>query len=543
MATSDKDFIVAIELASSKITGVAGQKKDGTMQILAYAEEDTAGCIKRGVVYNIEKTYQSLNNIISKLEAVLKTKIQRAYVGLGGQSMRSYKCVIKRNLLTQSYISNDLIDAIRQESYEIPFADCEVLDNYPQEFVVDSNIIADPVGVMGTNVEGEFLDVIAKNKLRANVSTVFANAGVDIVEELISPLHLANNVLTDAEKRSGCALIDLGADTTTLVVYKNNIVRYLVTIPLGSNNINKDLATIPIDEAETEEVKLKYGDACQEAEVMDENEVQFYTTTDGRQIEVSQIKSVIEARMGEIIANVSNQIVNSDYSGKLLAGLVITGGGSNMKNIVKAFVKSTKVDKVRLANKVNQIVAKTSSASAIKLDKAESTSIISLLLSGSVPCGGDSFDNSQSYIDQQLKEEEKRRKQEELEAEAQDAMAFDKIKLEIREAYDKVQKQIKEVENYGKDKSVRQKAQQMSLTILDEVIGEKYEKAAAVLKDKDKFKQSLKEGADLADVLKKEVDKLILCVNKANSDNSLMGRFRRILTDLVNEDTPDDKKK
>ena len=543
MATSDKDFIVAIELASSKITGVAGQKKDGTMQILAYAEEDTAGCIKRGVVYNIEKTYQSLNNIISKLEAVLKTKIQRAYVGLGGQSMRSYKCVIKRNLLTQSYISNDLIDAIRQESYEIPFADCEVLDNYPQEFVVDSNIIADPVGVMGTNVEGEFLDVIAKNKLRANVSTVFANAGVDIVEELISPLHLANNVLTDAEKRSGCALIDLGADTTTLVVYKNNIVRYLVTIPLGSNNINKDLATIPIDEAETEEVKLKYGDACQEAEVIDENEVQFYTTTDGRQIEVSQIKSVIEARMGEIIANVSNQIVNSDYSGKLLAGLVITGGGSNMKNIVKAFVKSTKVDKVRLANKVNQIVAKTSSASAIKLDKAESTSIISLLLSGSVPCGGDSFDNSQSYIDQLVKEEEKRRKQEELEAEAQDAMAFDKIKLEIREAYDKVQKQIKEVENYGKDKSVRQKAQQMSLTILDEVIGEKYEKAAAVLKDKDKFKQSLKEGADLADVLKKEVDKLILCVNKANSDNSLMGRFRRILTDLVNEDTPDDKKK
>ena len=522
---------------------MAGQKKDGTMQILAYAEEDTAGCIKRGVVYNIEKTYQSLNNIISKLEAVLKTKIQRAYVGLGGQSMRSYKCVIKRNLLTQSYISNDLIDAIRQESYEIPFADCEVLDNYPQEFVVDSNIIADPVGVMGTNVEGEFLDVIAKNKLRANVSTVFANAGVDIVEELISPLHLANNVLTDAEKRSGCALIDLGADTTTLVVYKNNIVRYLVTIPLGSNNINKDLATIPIDEAETEEVKLKYGDACQEAEVIDENEVQFYTTTDGRQIEVSQIKSVIEARMGEIIANVSNQIVNSDYSGKLLAGLVITGGGSNMKNIVKAFVKSTKVDKVRLANKVNQIVAKTSSASAIKLDKAESTSIISLLLSGSVPCGGDSFDNSQSYIDQQTKEEEKRRKQEELEAEAQDAMAFDKIKLEIREAYDKVQKQIKEVENYGKDKSVRQKAQQMSLTILDEVIGEKYEKAAAVLKDKDKFKQSLKEGADLADVLKKEVDKLILCVNKANSDNSLMGRFRRILTDLVNEDTPDDKKK
>jgi hypothetical protein len=112
---------------------------------------------------------------------------------------------------------------------------------------------------------------------------------VDIAEGLISPLQLANNVLTDAEKRSGCALIDLGADTTTLVVYKNNIVRYLVTIPLGSNNINKDLSTLPIDEAETEDVKLKYGDACQEFEASEESETQYYTTSDGRQIDVKSM--------------------------------------------------------------------------------------------------------------------------------------------------------------------------------------------------------------------------------------------------------------
>ena len=149
-----------------------------------YAEEKTSGCVRRGVVYNIEKTYQSVNNIITKLESVLKTKITRAYVGLGGQSVRSYKCVIKRNLLTQSYITNDVIDAIRQESCEIPFSDYEMLENYPQEFVVDSSIIADPVGVMGTNIEGEFLDVIAKHNLRANIETVFANTNVDVVEEL-----------------------------------------------------------------------------------------------------------------------------------------------------------------------------------------------------------------------------------------------------------------------------------------------------------------------------------------------------------------------
>lgn len=538
MNTSDKDFIVAIELGSSKISGIAGKKKDGTMQILAYAEEKTAGCVKRGVVYNIEKTYQSINNIIAKLESVLKTKITRTYVGIGGQSVRSYKCIIKRNMLTQSFITNEAIDGIRQESYEIPFSDYEVLENYPQEYIVDSNISADPVGVMGTNIEGEFLDVIAKQKLRANIETVFANTNVDVVEELISPLQLANNILTDAEKRSGCALIDLGADTTTLVVYKNNIVRYLVTIPLGSNNINKDLATLPIDETETEDVKLKYGDACVQDSENEETEGQMHTTTDGRQIDVSLIKNVIEARMGEIVANVSTQIVNSNYSGKLLAGIVLTGGGSNMKNVVKAFVNSTKIDKVRIAKKVNQMVVKTSNAS-ITLDNCQTNTIVSLLLAGTVPCGGDAFDNSNMF-EQQQKNEELRKRQEEIEAaaqaEAQDAIAFDNVKTDIRNAYEKVQKQIVELEKYGRDKSVRRAAKEMSLNILDDVLGEKFDKAAEALEGKDKFKQSLKEGADLAEMLTKAVDTLTEKVNKANKENSFFGRIQKTLSDIVNDE-------
>ena len=540
MTNSDKDFIVAIELGSSKISGIAGKKKDGTMHILAYAEEKTAGCVKRGVVYNIEKTYQSVNTIIAKLEAVLKTKITRAYVGLGGQSMRSYKCIIKRNLLTQSYITNEAIDAIRQESYEIPFNDYEVLENFPQEYVVDSSVIADPVGVMGTNIEGEFLDVIAKTNLRTNIDTVFANVGVDIAEGLISPLQLANNVLTDAEKRSGCALIDLGADTTTLVVYKNNIVRYLVTIPMGSNNINKDLSTLPIDEAETEDVKLKYGDACQEFEASEESETQYYTTSDGRQIDVNTIKTVAESRMGEIIANVSSQIINSDYSGKLLAGIVITGGGSNMKNIVRAFTKNTKIDKVRVANKVNQTVVKTSNASNFSMDSVETTTIISLLLAGTVPCGGEDIGRAPDIFDQQTKDEERRKRQEEAEAaakaEEQDAIAFDGIKSEIRSAIDKVRKQNEEVKKYGSDKKVRLRAKDLSLNILDETIGEKYEKAAQALQGKDKFKQSLKEGADLAELLKVAVDELTTSVNKANKENSFWGRTKGWISDIVSED-------
>jgi hypothetical protein len=139
-----------------------------------------------------------------------------------------------------------------------------------------------------------------------------------------------------------------------------------------------------------------------------------------------------------------------------------------------------------------------------------------------------------------MKEEERRKRQEEADAaaaaEAQDAQAFESVKAEIRVAYDKVQKQILELEKYGREKKVRQDAKMLSLNILDEAIGEKYEKAAQALEGKDKFKQSLKEGADLAEMLKKAVDELTDLVNKTSKENSAWGRFTRAIADIVNED-------
>lgn len=537
----DKEFVVAIELGSSHISGIAGRKKDGTMQILAYAEEKTDGCVKRGVVYNIEKTYQNVTKIIKKLEGVLKKKIVRAYVGVAGQSVRSYKGIVKRDLLTQSYITSEAIDSIRQESCEIPFSDYEVLENFPQKYVVDSNVVTNPVGVMGTNIEGEFLNVIAKKNLQDNIDTVFANVGVDIVEKLISPLQLAGNLLTDAEKRSGCALVDLGADTTTVVVYKNNIVRYLVTIPLGSNNINKDLATLPIDEVETENVKLMYGDACQDHDQSEDVDPQSYTTSDGRNIDVALIRNVIEARVKEIIDNVNNQLLCSNYSEQLLAGLVITGGGSNMKNIVTAFTKVTKIEKVRLATKViSSNVVKASSTGKFPLDSPRSTVVLSLLLAGTESCGGTSIGREPDIFDVQQEEGARAKLLEEAAAaaaaEAQNAITFDNIKTEIRKAIDRVKKQDEELRNYGRDKAVRNKAKELSINILDETIGEKYEKAVQALQGKEKFRQSLKEGADLAEMLKDAVAELTTNVNIAIKDNSAWGRFKRTLNDLVADD-------
>ena len=537
MALSEKDFIVAIELGSSKISGIAGRKKDGTMQILAYAEEKTTACIKRGVVYNIEKTYQSINSIIAKLESVLKTKIARAYVGLSGQSLRSYKTVIRRNMLTQTFITNEIIDAMRQESYEIPYGDYEVLENFPQEYIIDQNIVAEPVGVMGTNIEGEYVDIIAKQSLRGNISTCFDNLSVDVVEEFISPCQLADMVLTDSEKRSGCVLVDLGADTTTVIVYKNNICRYLATIPLGSNNINKDFASIQIEGQEAEDLKIKFGDACSQDNDFADEENQTYATTDGRHIDIALIRRIIESRITEIVANVNSQIVNSNYSGKLLAGIVLTGGGSNMKNIEKAFLSTNKVEKIRVARSLTQPVVKTSNAGSLVLDNAMSNTIVALLLAGTVPCGGEAC--NVDLFEKQQQEDERRKRQQEAEAaaeaEAKIAIAFDEIKANIRKQIETVRAMRQNVAQNGSDKKVRVEAGELVNKAM-EVIDDRYNECIAALSPKDKYKQSLKEGAELATMLGTAVEALDNVVRQANKENSAFGRFQRWVNDIVNDE-------
>lgn len=537
MASTDKDFIVAIELGSSKISGIAGRKKDGTMQILAYAEEKTTACVKRGIVYNIEKTYQCINNIIAKLETSLKTKINRAYIGIGGQSVRSYKCQVKRNLFTQSYITNEIIDSIHDESYDIPFSECEVLANIPQEFVVDQNAVSDPVGVMGTNVVGEYLNVIARKTLCTNVRTCFANTNVDIVDDMmLSPYQLANFVLTDAEKRSGCALVDLGAGTTTVSIYKNNILRHLVTIPLGTNNITQDLMTLQLEESEAEDIKIKYGVVRVEGqENIDETDNKTYISSDGRTIEISNIQTIIEARVNEIIANVRNQINNSNYDDKLLAGMVITGGGANMKDIDKAFAKSVNVDKVRIAKGVNQPIIKNSTITNLVVDDSMHNTILSLLLSGEVSCGGDSFDGTNDIFKQQQDEEKKKQMMKENEADAAMSAKLDAVKMKIRENIMKVKAAKVTLEKEGKEKKVRREIGDLLDVALD-VLDADYNNCISVLEVKDKYKLSVNEAKDIADTLKTNVNELAELLEVTKKRNNWMNKVMNALGDLVTDD-------
>ena len=257
------EFIVAIELGSSKITGIAGRKNtDGSISVLAIAQENGETCIRNGVVRNIEKTVQALSNIIKKLEATLKTRITHVYVGFGGQSIIGVKNTNVRELSTESEVTQDMINELMDANRSMQYPDQQILDAVTLEYKVDNQYQAEPpVGVPCKRLEGNFLNILCRREFYRRLKKCFDQANISILDMYISPLALADSVLTDSEKRGGCALVDLGADTTTVSIFHRNILRKLSVIPLGSANITKDIASLQIEDGDAERLKLKYASA------------------------------------------------------------------------------------------------------------------------------------------------------------------------------------------------------------------------------------------------------------------------------------------
>ncbi len=383
-----KEFIVAIELGSSKVTGIAGQKNlDGSINVLAMVKEESSSFIRKGVVYNIDKTAQCLTSIIKKLENQLKTQIMQVYVGVGGQSIRSVKNVVTKDLPGETIITQDMVIELMDANRNMTYPDQEILDAAVQEYKVDTQFQLDPVGIQATHLEGHFLNILERKAFYRNLNKCFETAGINVAEMYLAPLALADSVLTEAEKRSGCALVDIGSDTTTVSVYSKNILRHLAVIPLGSNNITKDIATLQMEESDAEKMKLKYASAYTDNNEID-NDLKYSIDID-RQVESRKFIEIVEGRLEEIIENVWYQIP-SEYYDKLLGGIILTGGGSNMHNIEKAFVNHTHVDKIRIAKFVMQTIQ--TSNEDIKSNNGMLNTVLGLLAKGDINCAGNAID-------------------------------------------------------------------------------------------------------------------------------------------------------
>ena len=386
--TMAKEFIVAIELGSSKMTGIAGQKNlDGSISVLAVVKEESSLFIRKGMVYNIDKTAQCVQSIVKKLEAQLKTQITRVYVGVGGQSIRGVKNVVTKDLPAGTIVTDAMVDELVDINCSTNYPDQEILDTAVQEYKVDSQYQQAPVGIQCTRLEGNYLNILQRKAFYKNFNKCFDVAGISIAEILNAPLALADAVLTEAERRSGCALIDIGSDTTTVSVYSKNILRHLAVIPLGGANITKDIATLQMEEADAEKMKLKYASAYTDNNEIDNT--QKYPIDQDRQVESRRFIEIVEGRLEEIVENAWYQ-VPSEYCDKLLGGIILTGGGANLKNIERAFQNHTHIDKIRVAKA--PVLTVTGGNEDIKSKNGMMNTVLGLLAKGDLNCAGSAID-------------------------------------------------------------------------------------------------------------------------------------------------------
>ena len=397
-----KEFIVAIELGSSKITGLAGRKNiDGSISVLKVVKEPTNGCIRRGAVYNIDKTEALLKEVIKKLSTSLGCEIKRVYVGAGGQSIRSVRNVINKVFDTETVVTGEMVDELMDSNRTMSYPDQNIIGQATQEYKVDQQYQTDPVGIQCMRLEGNFLNILWRKTFDRKFNKCFQDTGISIAELYLAPLVLAESVLTESERRNGCVLVDLGAETTTVATYYRNILRHLAVIPLGCNNVNKDLITLQMDDSEAEELKLKYGCAYNEED--DDLSSSNLPIDSERSISAKDFATLVEARMEEIISNAWYQ-VPSEYTEKLLGGIILTGGGSNMKNIDKAFQVLTKKTKVRIAHTVNQTID--SNHPDIMAHDGTMNTVLALLSKGDMNCAGKELKDNELFPEEGDKESE-----------------------------------------------------------------------------------------------------------------------------------------
>lgn len=385
-----KEFIIAIELGSSKVTGIAGKKNiDGSINVLAVVKEDSKSGIRKGVVYKTERATACLTNIISKLRTALNTNIAKVYVGVGGQSLHGVKNVIVREFDADTIVSQSVVDSMMDTNRAMSYSEQSILEAVSQEFKVDSQHQTDPVGIQCRRLEGNILNILWRKSNVNLLRTCLEKAGISVFDIYLTPLTLAESVLTPGEMRSGCLLVDLGADTTTVSVYYRNVLRHITVIPLGSDNINKDIETLPTDEETSERLKLKYGSAVIDSK--EDDDARNLKLDEDRTVAYSKFCEIVQARAEEIVRNVWHQVPD-EYCDKLLGGIVLTGGGSNLRGIDELFRHVTHCEKVRVANFVNFHVS-CPSACPMPHD-GTMTGVLSLLAKGEENCAGAEVDNS-----------------------------------------------------------------------------------------------------------------------------------------------------
>ena len=348
----EQTYSVGLDIGTTKIVAIIGKKNEfGKVEVLGIGKAKSLG-VHRGVVNNITQTVQSIQAAVEEAEGVSGLKIAEVVAGIAGQHIRS--------LQTSDYITRetpeDVINEADLKRLEQQVKKLQMLPGeeivhvLPQEYKVDTQSeIKEPIGMYGNRLEAQFHVVVGQVASIKNIHRCIVSASIVVQDVCLEPIASAKAVLSQEEMEAGVALVDIGGGTTDLAVFKDGIIRHTSVIPFGGNIITEDIKEgCAIIEKQAELLKVKFGSAWPGENK--ENEVVSIPGLRGREpkeITLKTLSKIIHARVVEIIEAVHAEIKNytqSDQKKKLIAGIVITGGGSQLKHLKQVVEYITGMD-------------------------------------------------------------------------------------------------------------------------------------------------------------------------------------------------------
>lgn len=338
MNMSEPVYIVGLDIGTTKIACIVGEKMpNGKIEIRGYGKTDSTG-VKRGMVFNIEETVDAIKRAVAEASEQSRVEIKSVNVGIAGHHIKSLQhrgVLIRDNADVE--ITDQELDKLKQDMYKICMTPGEeIIDVIPQEYIVDDEPgIRHPKGMLGSKLEANYHVIIGQTSAAKNIVKCIERAGLVMENMILEPIASATAVLEDEEKEAGVAIVDIGGGTTDIAVFYDNIIYHTAVIPFGGNIITEDIRQgCSIIKKHAEEIKVKFGSAV--ASENREDEVVSIPGIRGREpkeISFKNLASIIQARLEEIfdLVNFEIQKVNTEH--KLIAGIVLTGGGANMKHI------------------------------------------------------------------------------------------------------------------------------------------------------------------------------------------------------------------
>ena len=337
----NNELFIGLDIGTTKIVAMIGHVNDyGKLKIIGLGRSESLG-VHRGVVNNITQTIQSIQSAVHEAEKTSGYKIDKVVVGIAGQHIRSlqHSDYITRQNSDQVIEEKDVNDVINQVYKLVMLPGEEIIHVLPQEYKVDGQgEIKEPIGMFGGRLEANFHVVVGQVSSIKNIARCVKSSGIDFHGITLEPLASADAVLSKEEKEAGVALIDIGGGTTDLAIFKDGIIRHTSVIPFGGNIITEDIKEgCSIIEKQAELLKVKFGSAWPGENK--ENEIVSIPGLRGREpkeITLKNLSKIIHARVVEIIEHVYLEIKNyghEEQKKKLIAGIVLTGGGSQLKHL------------------------------------------------------------------------------------------------------------------------------------------------------------------------------------------------------------------